>query len=156
MTTTTAETETATETTPGGRLRALFERFGRDRADDEAMLRDGTALYAPTMRFQDPIQTIDGRDEYLAMCRRLLTRPKAVRFFVDTMVESPTDVLMTWRMDLTPRVGPRVLADGATHCRLDADGLVVWHRDYWDLVGDIVGQVPLVGRAWRGLVKRFG
>jgi hypothetical protein len=147
---------TTTATTPGERLRTLFERFGRDRADDEAMLRDGTALYAPTMRFQDPIQTIDGRDEYVAMCRRLLVRPKAIRFHVDELVESPTDVFMTWRMDMTPKLGPRVLASAVTHCRLDADGLVVWHRDYWDLVGDVVGQVPVVGRAWRGFVKRFG
>lgn len=147
---------TTTATTPGERLRELFERFGRDRADDEAMLRDGTLLYAPNMRFQDPIQTVDGRDDYLAMCRRLLERPRAIRFYVDAMVESPTDVFMTWRMDMTPRLGPRVLASAATHCRLDVDGLVAWHRDYWDLVGDVVGQVPVVGRAWRGFVKRFG
>ena len=156
MSTATAETKPTTIIlgTPGQRLKKLFEEFGQ--TDEARVLDEGQALYAEGMRFQDPMQTIDGRPEYLAMCRRLLQRSKAIRFEVHSLVETPTELFMAWRMDMQPKLGPRVVAEGATHCRLDPSGKIVWHRDYWDLVGDVVGQVPVVGRLWRGVVKRFG
>ena len=142
---------TVTTTTPGERLKDLFERFGRD--DQAAVLREGAALYAAAMVFQDPIQRLEGLDAYVAMCQRLLDRSRTVRFDVGSLLESERDVFLTWRMDMQPRLGPRVISDGVSHCRLGPDGLVVLHRDYWDLVGDVLGQVPLVGRGWRALVK---
>lgn len=44
---------------------------------------------------------------------------------------------------------------GTTHLRLDDDGRVSLHRDYWDAAAELYAQLPLIGALMRFLARRF-
>ena len=45
--------------------------------------------------------------------------------------------------------------DGCSRLLLDEDGLVVDHRDYFDLWGDMIDSFPLISRPYRRLVRHM-
>jgi hypothetical protein len=45
---------------------------------------------------------------------------------------------------------------GATHQRFGADGLIVEHRDYWDVAEELYEKLPLLGTLMRWLKRRAG
>jgi hypothetical protein len=51
--------------------------------------------------------------------------------------------------------GPEIHIDGVTHCTL-RDGKVVVHRDHWDLVGSLMGTIPVVGSIYKAMVRLLG
>jgi hypothetical protein len=51
--------------------------------------------------------------------------------------------------------GIEFLYPGATRLRLNGEGKIVDHRDYFDFVGPTFGPVPLVGGFVRWLYGRF-
>ena len=46
--------------------------------------------------------------------------------------------------------------EGTTKLRLDEDGRVILHRDYFDLWGDTLDSVPVVGGLYRRFVGLLG
>jgi steroid delta-isomerase len=44
---------------------------------------------------------------------------------------------------------------GASHLRFDADGKVVWHRDYWDAAEELYAKLPGIGWLMRTLGRRL-
>jgi limonene-1,2-epoxide hydrolase len=112
--------------------------------------------YADDVVFTDPIQTVRGRDEFVAMNRRLLSRAKHLQFDVRDMAQEGDQVFLTWTMTMQPKpVGPELRIEGVTHCVL-RDGKVVIHRDYWDLLGSVMDTIPLAGTVYKAAVRLLG
>jgi hypothetical protein len=49
--------------------------------------------------------------------------------------------------------GEAQLMRGVTHLKFDADGKVIWHRDYWDAAEELYAKLPGIGCLMRGLKK---
>ena len=124
------------------RLRELFEKVGPGRED---VLDELRPLYADDVHFQDPMQSIDGRDAFLATNRRLLSRARALSFTIAPPVGTDEEFFLTWTMRFAPLVGPTFEVEGVSHLRA-RDGAIVLHRDYWDMAGLLASGVP--GGAW--------
>jgi limonene-1,2-epoxide hydrolase len=105
-------------------------------------LRD---LYADDVRFQDPIQTLEGLEAFLAMNRRLLGRARELRFDIHSVTGDDTEFFLAWTMTFAAKLGPRMAVDGTTHARARR-GRIVHHRDYWDL-GELIASAIPGGRA---------
>jgi steroid Delta-isomerase len=43
---------------------------------------------------------------------------------------------------------------GTSHLRLDADGRINYHRDYWDAAEELYEKLPVLGAAMRWLKRR--
>ncbi|HET9626554.1 MAG TPA: nuclear transport factor 2 family protein [Kofleriaceae bacterium] len=109
---------------------------------DNAGAVEGLApLYDPAMVFRDPIQTIRGREEFLAMNRRLLRRMRRLTWDVTAVQGTEDEVFLEWRMQCGLRLGPSLDVDGTTRVRARG-GLIVDHRDYWDLGEMIASALP--------------
>ena len=130
------------------RLRAALEAIGHHGED---ALPELEPLYHDDVVFSDPIQTVRGRDRFMAMNRRLVRRSRELRFDVRNAGETADSVFLFWTMTLAPRVGPRLVVDGASELRL-RDGLVAEHRDYWDLLGTAAGAIPGLRSVYRRAV----
>lgn len=136
---------------------SLMEKRFRDAVD--AVNRDGIAaldglvdLYDPYVVFQDPIQTVYGRDELRETNRRLLERSRDFYLSVATFVESDDHLFATWTLSFSPKFGPRVTIEGVTHAQL-RDGLITYQRDYWDLLGSFMETLPAMGLVYRRLTS---
>jgi limonene-1,2-epoxide hydrolase len=134
------------------RIRAALEQLGEDLEGGNAAL---AAMYAPHVVFQDPIQKLAGREEFLAMNRRLRGRAKRLRFTVTRAVQAEDLIVLAWKFDFEPKLGPTMQAEGSTLLRLEG-GQVVHHRDYFDLLGFMIDAVPGVSHLYRAVLARFG
>jgi hypothetical protein len=102
------------------------------------------ALYHPDVEFYDPIQTVRGRDAFMAMNRRLIERSRRIAFVTRDVVEGGDQVFLTWLMIFAPKLGPEVQFEGVTHIKL-REGVIGYQRDYWDLVSSLLRGIPIVG-----------
>jgi hypothetical protein len=77
------------------------------------------------------------------------------RFVVTLQMSQGNDAFLTWNFLFRMK---RDSADehcirGATHLRFNANGLVDFHRDYWDAAEELYEKLPLLGVLMR-LLKR--
>lgn len=104
-------------------------------------------IYAPGIRYVDPIQTRNGRAGIRSSFERMFSRYR-VRLSDITMLGDERRVLGTWVMTLEPKFGPTLRINGAAAFDLE-DGLVVRQDDYWDLLGAGMASLPGLAPIYR-------
>jgi hypothetical protein len=106
-------------------------------------------LYAPDMRFVDPIQDIRGRAGFLRMTERLIKLPREIRFEGVSAVGDESHFVVIWTMLLRVKLGLVVSITGVSECRAE-NGRIVFQRDYWDLLGSVLESMlgPVYKRAF--------
>ncbi len=134
-----------------GSMREAFELLGLDVDGGNKLLAQ---LYDESVVFRDPLQTVRGLDAFLAMNRRLASRAREISIAVTDMAEGPSSLFMSWTMRYAPKVGPTLHFEGTTHLKLRG-GKVIEHRDYWDLLDSVTEAIPLVSRAYHGMVRHL-
>jgi limonene-1,2-epoxide hydrolase len=135
------------------RVKLLFssETFRPD--SDLSLIK---AYYHPEVRFRDAIQELHGREAFLAMTRRFLDRAKELEVEAHEAAQTGNVIFLSWTMRLRMGKGPRTTLEGTSKLTLDQHGKVIDHRDYFDLWGDAIGSLPVVGRAYRALIQKMG
>ena len=92
----------------------------------------------------------------------MFKRLEQPRFVVTTAIEQGDDCFLTWDFVFSTKGqkdgkgGRPWTIRGASHLRLDAQGLVVFHRDYWDAAEELYEKLPVIGALMRWLKKRAG
>jgi hypothetical protein len=134
--------------------RTLAEAFRDLATDPERVLADVAQHYAEDVSFRDPIQTLEGRDAFVAMNRKLVATTR-LEIRVDAWGTGPSAIFLAWEMRVTPKRGPTLVVPGTSHLTLRA-GRVVSHVDHWDLLGATMDAIPFAGAAYRAAVKHLG
>jgi len=113
--------------------------------------------YHPQVVFQDSIQRIEGKAEFIAMCERLTERCEQLHMDVHSVAQEGNDIFLQWTMTMSFRKFPSTPIYGCTKLTLHEDGRIVEQRDYFDLWGDIFNKIPYFHRAYRRFMrKKFG
>lgn len=131
------------------RIRELLSNL---RPGDKASVEKLRAVYDDDVSFEDPIQKVRGIEAFIALNHRLLDRAKELVFTVESASGTDEEIFLTWSMRCVPKLGPNIQVDGATHLRAK-NGLVVHHRDYWDLGEMFASAIPGGHTALRFLLK---
>ena len=117
---------------------------------DPALQDKVQALYAPQFYFNDTLATIRNRP---ALVRYLSATSDRVQVMDVEMLDAHAvgnDIYLRWFMHLEFKAGWRQASTdtvGITHLRLDANGQIIMHQDFWDNAEGIFRQVPIIGRA---------
>ena len=78
----------------------------------------------------------------------------APRFAIGERIVDENGALLVWefyfRMRLRGRDKAQVIR-GVSHLRFNAEGKVVWHRDYWDAAEELYATLPGIGWLMRRL-----
>ena len=120
---------------------------------DVSIIRDH---YHPDVRFQDAIQVVHGKDAVIEMLLRFPQRVAELSCTVHAAAQNGNVIFVEWSMDMRARKSLPVMTNhGTSKLRLDDDGLVIEHRDYFDLWGDMLDAFPRVSRVYRGIVKHM-
>lgn len=113
--------------------------------------------YDENIIFQDTIQRIEGKQEFVAMCQRLTERTAKLRMEIVSVAQNENVIIFDWVMTMMFKKYPDTPMYGATKIVLNEAGLIVQQRDYYDLWGDIFNNIPKFNKMYRRfLVKKFG
>jgi len=113
--------------------------------------------YHQDMVFQDSVQRIEGKEEFIEMCNRLTRRCKELEMKILSIAQNDNVILMEWIMTMQFKRNPTSDLHGTTKLVLNEGGMIIEQRDYYDLWGDIFDNIPRFGKAYRRFMKRkFG
>jgi hypothetical protein len=133
----------------------LREVLGSFDLEGERVLPKLAELYDSEVVFRDPLQTLFGRDAFLAMNRRILGRARRISFHVADAVAGDDSLFLTWAMTYEPLRGPTIVFQGSTHARVRG-GVITEQRDYWDLLSSVAASLPILRRVYAALAPRLG
>ena len=111
--------------------------------------------YSGDIIFQDPIQRIEGKENFIAMCNRLAKRCEQLEMVISAIAAKPPFIFMEWKMTMIFRKAPSTPLFGCSKLTLNDDGIIIKQRDYYDLWGDIFDNVPLMKRAYPRFMRRI-
>ncbi len=107
--------------------------------------------------FHDSIQRIEGKEEFIALCRRLTARCRQLHMDVHSVARNGDVIFLQWTMTMMFDRFPSTPVYGCTKLVLHADGRIIEQRDYYDLWGDIFNGIPFFKRPYRRFMRRkFG
>ncbi|WP_273203517.1 nuclear transport factor 2 family protein [Marinobacter subterrani] len=133
-------------------FRALFNEL------DKGNLNKLSRVYSEDIRFQDPLGTVHGLDELTRYFAGAYANVIACRFeFGDAVVQGGVAAL-PWVMHLRHkriRKGREVQVQGMSHLEI-RDGMVCYHRDYFDAGEMLYENLPVVGGLIRWIKDQAG
>ena len=122
-------------------VRAAFESFS-DRNPAVEPLLD---LYHPDVVFIDPIQRSEGIEAFAAMMRSFAARSSHLRFTTLRSAQDGDHLFLTWSLALQIGRSPMLTIEGCSEIEL-REGRIIFHRDYWDLLGSAFSAAPTAKR----------
>jgi limonene-1,2-epoxide hydrolase len=113
--------------------------------------------YDDNIYFRDSIQELHGMEEFKAMTKRLTDRSKDLTMKIVRTAQQQKDIFIEWEMTITFRKNPNSVMYGSSRVTLNDEGKIIEQRDYYDLWGDILDNIPRLGKAYRRFMRRkFG
>jgi ketosteroid isomerase-like protein len=132
------------------RVRAFFESISPQ------ALRRLDEVYAADAWFKDPFNEVRGVEPIRRIFEHMFEQVDSPRFVVREVVAEGDSAFLTWDFLFRARRlgdGEQVIR-GASHLRFDADGRVIYHRDYWDAAEELYEKIPLLGGLMRAVKRR--
>lgn len=111
--------------------------------------------YHDEIVFQDSIQRIEGKADFIDLCNRLTERCETLAMELYTIAEAPGYFLFDWEMVMTFRKWPSSSIYGSSKLTIAEDNRIIQQRDYFDLWGDIFNNIPYFHRPYRRFMKRY-
>lgn len=113
--------------------------------------------YHEEIIFQDTIQKVVGKKDFIDMCNRLTKRCEELQMKIFSIAANDSQIFMEWEMTMIFRKTPSTSLFGCTKLTIGADGRITHQRDYYDLWGDIFVNVPVMKKIYPRFMKRvFG
>ncbi|MBD1844226.1 DUF2358 domain-containing protein [Cyanobacteria bacterium FACHB-63] len=106
-------------------LRQDYARFPADQT---------YSLYASDVFFQDPMNRFEGVDRYRAMIKLIETAFLNVRMDLHAIEQIGDEIKMRWTLSWNAPLPwqPRMAISGRSELKVNPDGLISSHIDYWD------------------------
>ena len=106
------------------------------------------ATYAADLYFNDTLKTMRTRSDLVAYLRDTGEKLDQLDVEILSAFRDDSDIYLRWRMDMSFRaVGKRIATRtvGMSHLRVNDDGKVIMHQDFWDGAEGIYRELPLIG-----------
>ena len=115
-------------------------------------------FYAENAWFKDPFNEVLGVDAIQRIFAHMFRQVDEPRFVVSERVADTQGVVLIWTFHYRSRGASKAeehVIRGVSHLKFDADGRVVFHRDYWDTGEELYMKIPLLGALMRFLRRRL-
>ena len=114
-------------------------------------------IYAPQARFRDPFNEVQGLAQIEAIFEHMYRSLEQPHFIVTERVLQGRQCFLVWDFRFRfQRFSPQQwqTVQGSSHLRFDDQGLIEFHRDYWDAAQELYEKLPAVGAVMRWLRRR--
>ena len=104
-------------------------------------------VYAADARFVDPFNDVRGVAAIQGIFLHMYANLEQPRFVITERIVQQRQCFLTWEFRFgfkRFKRGQEQCIAGGSHLRLDASGLIVLHRDYWD-AAELYDKLPLFG-----------
>ncbi len=115
------------------------------------------AFYTPQAYFKDPFNEVRGLAAIREIFSHMYEALEQPRFVVTGCIVDGTQCFLTWNFEFRFKNFARSQLQtvrGGSHLTFDAQGLLDFHRDYWDAAEELYEKLPVVGGLMRWLKKR--
>ena len=113
--------------------------------------------YSENIIFQDSIQRIEGKPEFVALCNRLTQRCENLRMDIQSISGDSNFIIFDRVMIMAFKKFPDTPIYGCTKLTLNGRGMIIKQRNYFDLWGDIFNGIPWFHFRYRKFMhKKFG
>lgn len=109
-------------------------------------------FYHATCYFKDPFNEFEDRNALKQVFVRMFAQLQQPRFVIVDTVRQDQVVFLVWQFHFLLRQRAFVIK-GSSHLKFDEQGLVTFHRDYWDAAEELYEKLPLIGFVLRQLKK---
>ena len=133
------------------RVVAFFETLSPDRL---SQLGD---YYTPNAYFKDPFNEVRGLTEVRAIFSHMYVALDQPRFVVTDSIIDGKQCFLTWNFKFHFKnfdTATLQTIRGGSHLKFTTDGLMDYHRDYWDAAEELYEKLPWVGGLMRWLKNR--
>ncbi len=131
-----------------------FKSFYGNLAEAEFAVLD--RIYAPDVKFADPVHAMSGRQALHRYMEDLVSNVKHCRFeYLDQLI-LPSKAYVKWDMHYAhPKIGGgrTITLRGATQIEYNDAG-IYYHEDFYDMGAMMYEHLPLIGRIIRAIKKR--
>ena len=114
-------------------------------------------LYAEQAYFKDPFNEVRGLAQIERIFAHMYEALDQPHFVVTEQILQGRQCFLVWefrfRFKRFDRSSWQVVR-GSSHLRLDEQGLVDYHRDYWDAAEELYEKLPAIGSLMRWLKRR--
>lgn len=113
-------------------------------------------LYSANARFKDPFNEVRGVAAIQQVFRHMFVALDEPRFVIRDVLCDGDQCFLSWDFLFSMRrwrSGGQCIR-GGTHLRLQADGRISEHRDYWDAAEELYEKLPALGALMRWLKRR--
>lgn len=115
-------------------------------------------VYAEDVWFNDTVKTITNRVQLTDYMLRTASHVSSCTVDVQDIASTADGYYVRWIMTVIPKdadAGEEWRSIGLTHLRIDADGFVILHQDYWDSAGALYEHFPGIGWILRNIRARL-
>lgn len=109
-------------------------------------------IYAPDMRFQDPVHALEGRAAFRKYLERLYENVAHCHFQIRHEALQEETAFITWTMEMRHRsFRPKetLFLDGMSMVVFGPDGQIRFHQDSFDLGAMLYERLPILGAITR-------
>jgi steroid Delta-isomerase len=122
-------------------------------------------LYTEDASFKDPFNQVIGANAIQSIFAAMFVQLDEPRFVVRQAIQSGEsqngvfgrDVFLVWDFTFFMkrfRRGEAQRIHGSSHLRLDRNGRIEYHRDYWDAAEELYEKLPVLGTLMRFLKRQ--
>ena len=131
------------------RLATWFETLTTD------TLGEIKQLYEIDAYFKDPFNEVRDVNRIQLIFQDIVTEFDQPRFVIQEQIcdDEKGQSVLTWHFLFNWR-GKAWCIVGSSHLRFSAEGLVSYHRDYWDASEELYEKLPVIGFVLKALKKR--
>ena len=115
------------------------------------------ALYTPHAYFKDPFNEVSTLAEIRQIFSHMYATLAQPHFVVTGCIVDGAQCFLTWEFKFRFKSYDRQTdqtVHGGSHLKFNAQGLVEFHRDYWDAAQELYEKLPVVGGLMRWLKQR--
>ena len=135
-----------------------FTTFLQKISDKEYVRTNVAKVYAADAYLNDTLVTHRGPEQIMAYFHNTADTMTSYQVTIDDIASNGSEHYIRWTMVFSaPKLngGKPVESCGVSHVRLNADGRVTMHQDFWDSGTNIYGQIPVLGGIIESIRRRF-
>ena len=111
-----------------------------------------SAFYQSNCYFKDPFNEFNGRDALEKVFAEMFQKLQQPRFMIVESISEANSAFIVWQFHFFLRQRAFQI-NGSSHLKFDEQGMVFFHRDYWDAAEELYEKLPVIGFMLRQLKK---
>lgn len=135
-----------------------FGKFLQNVGNKDYVSENTAKVYAENAYLNDTLVSHHGPEEIKAYFLETAETMQSYEVTIDDTASAGAEHYVRWTMTFTAPAlngGKPVKSVGMSHVRLNREGKVLMHQDFWDSGTNIYGQLPVVGGVIESIRRRF-